>query len=88
MIGVGHVLSLTERPKKLCSLGMGAHICCVMPHSDVFDAAKRDAEKQASRDADARALATGTKTREQLWFENDMFAGAESIVLRRPARAY
>lgn len=82
------MLETTEKPKKLCSLGTREHICCVMPHSDVFDAAKRDAEKQASRDADARALATRAKTREQLWFENDMFAGAESIVLRRPARAY
>jgi hypothetical protein len=59
-----------------------------MPPPDVFDPAKRAAEKQASRDADARALATGQKTREQLRLENDMFAGAVSIVLGKPKRAY
>jgi hypothetical protein len=45
---------------------------------------KRDAEKQASRDRDAADLASGRKTREQLTVENDMFAGVESITLRRP----
>lgn len=36
----------------------------------VFDSAEWAANKQASRDADARALASGVKTREQLWREN------------------
>jgi hypothetical protein len=36
-------------------------------------AADRAAEKQRSRDADARAVATGEKTREQLRLENSHF---------------
>lgn len=36
----------------------------------------RTEEKQASRDADAKALATGEKTREDLWRENS-FVPAE-----------
>jgi hypothetical protein len=59
-----------------------------MRQPKVFDPAQRAAEKQASRDADARALASGAKTQEQLWLENDMFAGAVSIVLGKPTRAY
>lgn len=56
-----------------------------------FDSAEfsaRAAEKQASRDADARALETGEKTREQLRQENNMFAGAVSIKLGKPKRPY
>jgi hypothetical protein len=39
-----------------------------------FDPKVRAAEKQASRDEDARALASGEKTREQLRAENSAFA--------------
>jgi hypothetical protein len=39
-----------------------------------FDPAVRAAEKQASRDADARALASGEKSRAQLKAENGAFA--------------
>jgi tRNA(Met) C34 N-acetyltransferase TmcA len=45
---------------------------------------KRDAEKQASRDQDARDLESGAKTREQLWEENDIFSGVASVVLHKP----
>ena len=37
-----------------------------------FDPAARAAEKQASRDQDASDLATGVKSRQQLWAENTM----------------
>lgn len=74
--------------KKLGSRGFQAHILGVMLHFEEFDPAKRAAEKQASRDADARALASGAKTREQLWLENDMFAGVVTVVLGKPKRAY
>lgn len=53
-----------------------------------FDPAQRAVEKEASRAADARALASGDKSREQLWRENDMFAEAVTIVLGKPNRAY
>ena len=53
-----------------------------------FDPAERAAEKARSRAEDERALATGAKTREQLRRENSMFAGAVSIVLGKPHRAY
>ena len=39
-----------------------------------FDPAERAREKQASRDADARALASGEKSRAQLKAENGAFA--------------
>lgn len=39
-----------------------------------FDPAERAREKQASRDADARALLSGEKTRAQLKAENGAFA--------------
>ena len=39
-----------------------------------FDFAQREREKQASRDEDARALASGEKSREQLANENGAFA--------------
>jgi hypothetical protein len=53
-----------------------------------FDPAQRAAEKQASRDADARALAEGRVTEEQLRRDNNMFSGAVRIVLGKPKRAY
>lgn len=37
-----------------------------------FDPKARAAEKQASRDRDAADLASGAKTREQLWRENTL----------------
>jgi hypothetical protein len=39
-----------------------------------FDPARRAAEKQASRDADQRALESGEKSREELSRENSLFA--------------
>ncbi len=39
-----------------------------------LDVAERAREKQRSRDEDARALASGEKTREQLRRENGVFA--------------
>jgi hypothetical protein len=39
-----------------------------------YSAIQRAAEKAASREADARALASGEKTREQLRAENGAFA--------------
>jgi hypothetical protein len=56
--------------------------------AEAFDPAERAAEKQASRDDDARALASGAKSREQLRRENSMFSGAVSIVLGKPLREY
>jgi hypothetical protein len=58
------------------------------PEVEAFDPAKRAAEKQASREDDARALASGAKSREQLRRENSMFSGAVSIVLGKPQREY
>jgi hypothetical protein len=58
------------------------------PESETFDPAQRAAEKQASRDADARALAEGRVTEEQLRRENSMFSGAVRIVLGKPKRAF
>lgn len=46
---------------------------------------KRDeiaAAKQASRDADAHALASGAKTREQLRRENSIFAPFKNVRVR------
>jgi hypothetical protein len=47
-----------------------------MPRSDeqTFDPAERAREKQASRDADARALASGEKSALELERENEVFA--------------
>lgn len=42
--------------------------------AEVFDPAERAREKAASRAEDARALASGEKTREQLQAENAAFA--------------
>lgn len=44
------------------------------PSSPDFDPAERAREKQASRDEDARALASGEVSREQLKHENGAFA--------------
>jgi hypothetical protein len=55
----------------------------------LFNPQDRAREKQDSREHDARALANGEKSREQLWRENSAFAsmglvmdlgGAESLV--------
>jgi hypothetical protein len=43
-------------------------------HRVRFDPEQRAREKQASRDEDARALASGEKSREQLRRENGAFA--------------
>jgi hypothetical protein len=42
--------------------------------ADQYDAKQRALEKQLSREADARALASGEKTRDQLRAENGAFA--------------
>jgi hypothetical protein len=42
-----------------------------------YDPKERAREKQASRDEDTRALATGEKTREQLCRENCIFSGVD-----------
>jgi len=42
--------------------------------ADEYDAKQRALEKQLSREADERALASGEKTREQLRDENGAFA--------------
>jgi len=88
LIRVGQSSGPRKDRKKLGTLRGEAHILGVMQPPRVFDPAQRAAEKQASRDADARALAAGAKSREQLCLENDMFAGAASIVLGKPNRAY
>jgi hypothetical protein len=49
-----------------------------MRHDALYDPKQRAAEKEASRAADARALATGEKSREQLWRENGHFAFTNS----------
>lgn len=43
-------------------------------HPDRLDPAERAREKQESRDADARALASGAKSAAQLRRENGVFA--------------
>jgi hypothetical protein len=45
-----------------------------------FDPKKRAHEKQLSREEDARALASGAKTREQLRRENGHFAFADVFI--------
>jgi hypothetical protein len=45
------------------------------PVAEKLDVEKRRQEKQASREADARALASGEKSREQLRRENGAFSG-------------
>jgi hypothetical protein len=43
------------------------------PRNDNLNAAERAREKEASREMDARALASGEKSREQLRSENSAF---------------
>jgi hypothetical protein len=43
------------------------------PRNDNLNAAERACEKEASREMDARALASGEKSREQLRSENSAF---------------
>jgi len=43
------------------------------PGIDILDVAERACEKAASREMDARALASGQKSREQLRVENGAF---------------
>ena len=52
---------------------------------EYFDPAERAAEKAASRAEDARAIAAGEKTPEQVRRENTSFA-FPGVVLRFPAR--
>ena len=51
-----------------------------MSDDDHFDPKARAAEKQASRDADEAAIASGAKTREELRREN----GPIALLLFRP----
>jgi hypothetical protein len=51
-----------------------------------FDPAQRAAEKQASRDTDARAVAERQVTEEQLRRDNNMFEGVARIELGAPQR--
>jgi len=46
----------------------------------LFDPEQRALEKQASRDDDARALASGEKSREQLRLENSAFRPPRGLV--------
>lgn len=49
----------------------------------MLDPAERATEKRVSREADARALASGEKTRAQLWSENTLLpARMTSVNLR------
>lgn len=58
------------------------------PASHTFDPAQRAAEKQASRDADARAVSEGRITEEQLRRDNNMFEGVARIELGAPKRGF
>lgn len=58
------------------------------PDIRTFDPAQRAAEKQRSRDADARALAEGRVTEEQLRRDNNMFHGVARIELGTPKRGF
>jgi len=49
--------------------------------------AKRAAEKAKSRRADARALASGKKSREQLRQENGLFSGMKVRLVLEKAKA-
>jgi hypothetical protein len=55
---------------------------------ECHDGLNRDLEKAASRSDDARALATGEKTREQLKRENNMFDGVAKVVISEPRRKW
>jgi hypothetical protein len=54
--------------------------------SDRFDQQERAREKQLSRDADARALASGEKSRDELRRENGHFAFRNVRVTLRGAK--
>ncbi len=45
-----------------------------------FDPVARAAEKQAARDRDEQSLASGAKSREQLWRENSFIRAAGSEI--------
>jgi hypothetical protein len=55
-------------------------------HSDRLDPQERAREKQRSRDADARALASGEKSRDELRRENGHFAFPNARVSLRGAK--
>ncbi len=61
----------------VASRAMGRRSEAPPPSGDVprYSACERAAEKQASRDEDARRLAAGEVTREELARENSPFAG-------------
>lgn len=48
--------------------------------SKFYDPQERAREKQASREEDARALASGEKTHTQLWHENSFLRASDFIV--------
>ncbi len=50
------------------------------PSEQLYSAEERAAEKQASRDADARALASGNKSGEQLAEENGLLWGVDARI--------
>lgn len=87
MVKLAEILEPFDRDQQLRIL----EAACIMLREDRFAGlfgAARAAEKQASRDADAAALASGEVTREQLCRDNNMFSGAASIVLGKPRRPY
>jgi hypothetical protein len=53
---------------------------------ELLDAVERAREKQASRDEDARALASGAKSRAQLCRENGVFVFPKVRVSLRGAK--
>ena len=55
--------------------------------SNSYDPKKRAEEKRLSREEDARAIASGEKSREQLRRENGAFGFAPSEVRIYPGRA-
>ena len=54
----------------------------------IYDPAQRAAEKQASRVEDARALASGEKSREQLRRENQFTIRGARMLLSEAKRLY
>ncbi len=63
-------------------------LCVPTTTPETFDPTERAREKQASRDEDVQALATGEKTVEQLRKENAAFAFPRSRVrIKSPRRA-
>ncbi len=65
---VGHDQSVGDADRHRYDGGM-------KPVAEKLDIENRRQEKQDSRDADARALASGEKSREQLRRENGAFSG-------------